>query len=242
MAEIIMDEDIDLIRIEKVKKAPEPSHYIDNKKLSAAMIEWRKLCDAAKAAGQERPRIPEYVGKSILDMSRSLGKRFNFRNYSWLDEMISDAVLHACKYIHNFDPFAKTKTGVPSAFSYINRILWRSFTHRIELEDKNQYLKNKSFELLGGMDAFKDSDMEEANGGDGDAGGGATISVIGEELLRRAYEYEEKHGLGLKKLKNDPAVVENDMLLSFMDPDPVDPDLEEDEPEVDPLDIIFEED
>lgn len=219
MAEIIEVDSIDEISFVKVKKTRlASSHYVDNKKLSDIMVEWRKKCDEAKAAGLERPRIPEYVGEAILKIAISLGKRFNFRGYSYLDEMISDAVLHVCKYIHNFNPFAATVSGVPSAFSYINRIIWRSFTHRIELEDRNQYLKNKSFELLGGMDAFKDSDLNDIfeDGSETNSNGGATMSVIGDELLNRAYEYEIKHGLGPKRFEEkEPTEVEDDFMFNL---------------------------
>lgn len=248
MAELILEDDISNVSFFKPRKyTSATSHYVDNKRLSDIMIEWRKECDIAKAAGKERPRIPEYVGKSIMDMAHNMGKRYNFRGYSWLDEMISDAILHTCKYIHNFNPFAKTKSGTPSAFSYINRILWRSFTHRIEAEDKEQYVKNKSFELLGGLDAFKDSDMEDAAGSDGDPGNGASVSMIGEELLRRAYEYEAKHGLGPKKKKVESTEVEDNLLLSFMEGlEPKDPDalnlIDDDYVVDDPIMAIIEED
>jgi hypothetical protein len=198
MPELIEDDEVESLTLVEVEKpvVRAPRHYIDDEHLTGILSEWKKVFDADIAAGKERPKLPEAVGEAIFDMAEALGKRHNFSGYSYLDEMKSDAILHCVKYIHNFNPEKKSqKKGKVSAFGYINMIIWRSFTHRIDAEKREQYLKYKSFELMGGMDAFQDEDLESASGGsDGDEGG-LSVGVLGSDFITKAREYEEKNGL-----------------------------------------------
>jgi hypothetical protein len=194
MPEIIEDNELESISFSKdAPAAPKPSrHYIDDDHLTKILSEWKEVFDRLVAEGQERPKLPESVGEAICDMAEAMGKRHNFHGYSYLDEMKSDAILHCVKYIHNFNPKKLSqKKGKVSAFGYINMIIWRSFTHRIDEEKREQYLKYKSFQLMGGMDAFQDEDMADVMG-DGET---ADIGALGQDFMSKAAEYEEKYGL-----------------------------------------------
>ena len=198
MPEIIEDNEIEDIGFSKDEKpvAKPPRHYIDDDHLTSILSEWKDRYDAAMSQGMERPQLPEAVGEAICDMAEAMGKRHNFNGYSYLDEMKSDAILYCVKYIHNFNPKKKSeKKGKVSAFGYINMIIWRCFTHRIEYEKQQQYLKYKSFQLLGGMDAFQDEDMTDVAGD----GVPIDIGVLGQDFMSKIAEYEEKYGLDKQK-------------------------------------------
>jgi len=221
MPELIEDEDIANLKLTDEPKPviKSPRHYIDDNHLTQILSEWKTRYDEAIAAGEERPKLPEAVGEAIYDMSEALGKRYNFQGYSYLDEMKSDAILHCVKYIHNFNPNKKSKKkGKVSAFGYINMIIWRSFTHRIDEEKREQYLKYKSFELMGGMDAFHDEDMDNVSGGsdDGD-GGGMSVGVLGADFLQKAREFEEKYGLDKVKSKTEKKVAFDTFMFDLGD-------------------------
>ncbi len=203
MPEIIEDNEVDNLSFKKdVLEAKPKRHYIDDDHLTAVLSEWKDRFDEALSKGESRPQLPEAVGEAIYDMSEAMGKRHNFCGYSYLDEMKSDAILNCVKYIHNFNPKKKSdKKGKVSAFGYINMIIWRSFTNRIESEKLEQFLKYKSFELLGGMDAFKDEDMSDLSS-DGDD---VNIGVLGQDFLSKIAEYEEKHGLN-KSQRRDKSI------------------------------------
>ena len=213
MPEIIEDNELENLTFSDVDKPvmPKSRHYVDDDDLTRILSAWKVEYDAAKRAGQEVPRLPEAVGEAILDMAEAMGKRHNFSGYSYLDEMKSDAELHCVKYIHNFNPEKKSeKKGKVSAFGYINMIIWRSFTNRIKSEKREQYLKYKSFELMGGMDAFKDEDIAEASGGEGDDSG-LSIGVLGADFIQKAREYEEENGLNIIKSKEKKVVFDGFM-------------------------------
>lgn len=233
MPELVETTEIENIQFRKETTVNKNRNYIDDAHLTQILSEWKVIFDEHKAAGLERPRLPESVGEAIFDMAEALGKRFNFSGYSYLDEMRSDAILHCVKYIHNFNPLKKSeKKGKVSAFGYINMIIWRSFTHRIEEEKKEQYLKYKSFELMGGMDAFQDEDMNGISGGDeGGSDENLTIGVLGSDFIQKAREYEEKN-LAIKALKKDKSV-QFDSFLFDLTPDE---EVEDDEE----LEIEFE--
>jgi hypothetical protein len=210
MAELIEDTEIDGIKIINVETQDKSRHYIDDEALTAILSEWSVTRAAAIAAGQEATRLPDSVARSIMDMSDALGKRFNFSQYSYLDEMKSDAILHCVKYIHNFNPNKKSeKKGKVSAFGYINMIIWRSFTHRIVFEKREQYFKYKSFQLMGGAEAFKDEDMDLVSGEDGESG--SSISALGADFLDKIAEYEERYMQD--KIKKDKKAVAFDNFM-----------------------------
>lgn len=198
--------------------------YIDDNHLTQILTEWKlSFWDENGVLKNERPRIPESVGQAIYDMAEQMGRRFNFANYTYLSEMKSDAILHCVKYIHNFNPTKKSeKKGKVSAFGYINMIVWRSFTHRIEFEKREQYLKYKSFELMGGMDAFQDEELSMETGDDGS---NVTMGMLGQEFMAKIAEYEDNHPIIGKKEK----VVAFD---SFMFDITSEPEPEDDEDEM----------
>lgn len=213
MPEMIDDNEIDTLSFStEEKEAPkQPRHYIDDNHLTKILSIWKKEFDANKAAGIERPRLPEAVGEAFFDMSEAMGKRFNFRDYSYLDEMKADAILHCVKYIHNFNPDKiSEKKGKVSAFGYINKIIWHSFTHRIESEKREQYLKYKSLELMGGAEAFQDEDMADLTGEDGSE---MNISVLAQDFRNKVAEYENKYGLD--KPKKEKKIVLDDFMFNL---------------------------
>lgn len=213
MPEIIEDNEVENLSFSKDTIVVKPKrHYIDDDNLTAILSEWKDRYDELVGQGLPRPQLPEAVGEAIYDMSEAMGKRHNFSGYSYLDEMKSDAILHCVKYIHNFNPKKKSeKKGKVSAFGYINMIIWRSFTHRIDAEKREQYLKYKSFQLMGGMEAFQDEDMADV-AGDGEA---IDIGVLGQDFMSKVAEYEEKHGLDKVNQRKDKTVVFDNFMFDL---------------------------
>ena len=125
------------IMTEKKKNA----HYVDNKKLLAAMIEYRDSVIAAKENDKPRPRIPDYIGECIMKISEHLSYRPNFINYTYKDEMISDGIENCLLYIDNFNP-EKSK----NPFAYFTQIIYYAFIRRMQKEKKQTYVKYKSLE------------------------------------------------------------------------------------------------
>ena len=122
---------------EKKKNA----HYVDNKQLLSAMIEFRNSVIDAKEKGNPRPRIPNYIGECIMKISNHLSYRPNFINYTYKDEMISDGIENCLLYIDNFNP-EKSK----NPFAYFTQIIYYAFIRRMQKEKKQTYVKYKSLE------------------------------------------------------------------------------------------------
>lgn len=158
-----------------------PVHYVDNKRLNRELTAWKDAVVAAREAGQEVPRIPEYVGECIWKIGEGLAKKPKFSGYSYREDMVADGCLVCCSYMENYNPHAKTRTGKPNAFSYITRIMYYAFTSRIMSEKQQAYYKYKSLELMGGRDALAGEDMTEAGGNE-----------IVDNILAKAYGFEER--------------------------------------------------
>ena len=125
-----------------------PKHYVNNVKFYDALVAYRKACAEAESAGKERPIIPNYIGECILKIAQGLAKNYNFRNYSYIQDMISQGVEFCCRYILSFDP---AKSNNP--FAYFTQTCYRAFILIIQKEHKQARLKKEAL-FNGGFDTF----------------------------------------------------------------------------------------
>ena len=114
------------------------AHYVDNKKFHQAMIEWKEKCKDAEEAGDDIPKISDYIGECFLKIANGLSYRPNFINYTYRQEMISDGIENCLQYIHNFNP-DKSK----NPFAYFTQIIYYAFVRRIQKEKKQVIIKQK---------------------------------------------------------------------------------------------------
>ena len=116
-------------------------HYVDNKKLLQAMIEWKELCVIAEKEGKVQPPVTNYIGDCFLKIATHLSYRPNFINYTYRDEMISDGIENCLQYVANFNA-EKSK----NPFAYFTQIIYYAFIRRIQKEKKQTHVKNKMVE------------------------------------------------------------------------------------------------
>jgi hypothetical protein len=116
-------------------------HYVNNKDLYAAMVEYKNLVKQAAEENKQSPRIPNYIGECIMKIATHLAYRPNFANYTFRDEMISDGIENVLLYINNFDPAKST-----NPFAYFTQIIYFAFIRRIQKEKKHLYTKYAAIE------------------------------------------------------------------------------------------------
>lgn len=119
-------------------------HYVNNKELLAALIDWRERVDIAQRRDRPKPRISNYLGECFLKIATHLSYKPNFVNYMFREDMISDGVENCVQYIHNFDP---NKSRNP--FAYFTQIIHYAFLRRIQREKRQLDIKNKIVEKTG---------------------------------------------------------------------------------------------
>jgi hypothetical protein len=116
-------------------------HYVKNADLYAAMVEYRKAVTEAIEKGEQKPRVPFYIGECIMKIATHLAFKPNFSNYPFREEMISDGIENCLQYIGNFDP---GKSQNP--FAYFTQIIYFAFIRRIQKEKKYLYTKYAAIE------------------------------------------------------------------------------------------------
>jgi len=119
------------------------NHYIDNQVFLAALLEHRARVQEARDAGTELPPISNYLGDCFIKIARHLSYKANFINYSYKDEMISDAIENCLAVVNNFDP-AKSK----NPFAYFTQITFYAFIRRIQKEKKMLQTKYRYIDQL----------------------------------------------------------------------------------------------
>ena len=162
------------------RRDPNSRHYVDNQEFLKAITEYREKVIAAKEAGEDKPRVTEYLGECMVKIANHLAYKSNFVNYTFRDEMILDGIENCITYIDNFDP-EKSK----NPFAYFTQITYYAFIRRIQKEKKQMDTKKK---YIGSLD------MQELLTADADGHEGNAEYL---EYIRKAVDeaatLEEKH-------------------------------------------------
>jgi hypothetical protein len=125
------------------KKKEDNKHYIDNKAFLQALIDYKKEVMDAKAANEERPQVPDYIGDCFIKIANHLAYKSNFINYSFREDMILDAIENCLIYMDNFDPKKST-----NPFAYFTQITYYAFVRRIQKEKRQLQTKYRYIESL----------------------------------------------------------------------------------------------
>ena len=112
--------------------------YLDNKLFLQALVEYKEIVDTATKNNTPLPQIPEFIGKCFKDICDHISRRSEFINYSYRDEMISDAYENCIQYWHTFDGATSN-----NPFGYFSRTVWNAFVRRINKEKRQQYIRYK---------------------------------------------------------------------------------------------------
>ena len=171
------------------RRDPNSRHYVDNKEFLVAITAYRERVQAAKAAGEQKPRVTEYLGECMVKIGNHLAYKSNFVNYTFRDEMILDGIENCITYIDNFDP-EKSK----NPFAYFTQITYYAFIRRIQKEKKQMDTKKK---FIGSLD-MQELMMSDTDGNDGNS---EYLEYI-RKAVDEAAQLEEKHAdqkAGLKK-------------------------------------------
>lgn len=129
---------------------------------------------AKQKAIPKEPIMPDTIGADLLKICDGLSKRFNFRGYTYRDEMVRDAVVDCVKAVKKYDG-----TRFTNPFGYFSQIANYAFLGRLDKEKKAHKTK---------MDLAFDPNTEIYSTMDGDDGSGYDIST--DDL--RGFYYENK--------------------------------------------------
>lgn len=117
------------------------NNYVKNSDLALELSEYRKSYLAAMEKGEPKPQINNKIGYAVDRIANGVAKHARFKNYTYKEEMIGDAIENCIRYLHNFN-IEKTN----NAFAYLTMICWNAFFRRINIERKAQYVKYKAMQ------------------------------------------------------------------------------------------------
>ena len=112
-------------------------NYVDNKEFLSLLISYRELRQKCIENNTKLPPIPNKIGHIFIQMANKLSTRFNFVNYTYRDEMVSDGILNAIEAVHKFDPEISN-----NPFGYFTRIIFWAFVRRIEHEKRDHKMRD----------------------------------------------------------------------------------------------------
>lgn len=104
---------------------------------------WKGTIDNGKF-NKEHGRITENLGKMYLKLSERYAQRSNWRGYTYVDEMKGQAILQLSQIGLQFD---ESKSENP--FAYYTAAVTNSFTRILNIEKKNQNIRDDMLEENG---------------------------------------------------------------------------------------------
>lgn len=133
----------------------EPRNYVNNAHL---LEEIRKSKEIFRGKNNPDKTPAECLTPKLVSMLIALvenyGKKYNWRNYSYLEDMKAEAIANLCQNALKFD---EAKAGdQPNPFSYYTQITHRSFLTYLGKENGLRDIRDDLIETMDGED-FKPS-------------------------------------------------------------------------------------
>lgn len=116
-------------------------YWVDKKRLYEEIVQHRKEQGWISSKEQTNPDapMPPYVAQCIINICNGVMLRYNFNNYSYKDEMISDAIITIIKYYNTFNV---EKSNNPYGYFWLSA--YRSGVRRLGLEKDQQAIRAKT--------------------------------------------------------------------------------------------------
>ena len=132
---------VNFIRENILKTEKKTNNYIDAGVLHEEVSKYFSILQKAKAEKKPLPRVPELLGFYIIQICNQVATKSNFNRYSYLSDMISDALMNCTYGCSMFNPNKPNS----NAFNYFSTICIQSFIQRIDKEKKQNYIKHSNF-------------------------------------------------------------------------------------------------
>lgn len=128
------------------KNQAQPVEYVDNKEFSEKVFEYTQQVKACRESGEPKPIVTDYIARCFIKIAEGLARSSNFSQYTYKDEMVSDAIESCLKAVGNFDPEKETRTGKPNAFGYFTQIAYYAFVNRLNKERRQREIRERIIE------------------------------------------------------------------------------------------------
>lgn len=167
------------------------ANYIDKQEFLNALVERYAIL-------KTNPDYPvsNYLSKCVMDICTRTSFKPNFINYSYREEMVGDAI-ETC--ISAIDKFKVEKSSNP--FGYFTQIAIWAFLRRIEIEQKQQYLKGKMLQEIPLDEIMEMSDCEDEM---------SSIQQMRDQFYFNTDEYEAKREAKKKKAAEKSLLFQED--------------------------------
>lgn len=121
-------------------------YYIDNEEYTQELLKYKKTGVAS-----------ERLGELFTLHTERYASALSFKNYTFLEEMKSQAKYFLLKYSKSFDPnYAKKNGKKMNAFSYCTTIIYNAFIQVIQKEKKHSKLKDKIIKVYKDINFFSE--------------------------------------------------------------------------------------
>jgi len=118
------------------------NYYIDKEELAKEIAKYKKT-----------GVMSEELGEMFLKIATRFSNTPSFRNYTWREDMVAEAVLTCIKYCKSCDP-----DRPDTVFSYFTKTCYRRFLQYIKKQKRHSEIKDKCMKGASKISNFKEEE------------------------------------------------------------------------------------
>jgi len=107
------------------------------------------------AASMNQGRLTENLGRMFILLVDRIANNYNFRGYTWLEEMKGEALLILCSYWDRYNPEKSS-----NIFAYYSQIVYSGFIRTIKKWNRQTDIKDQIYLRMGMNPSWR---MNESN-------------------------------------------------------------------------------
>jgi len=109
---------------------------------------WQKACHNNPDANPVW-YVSDDLARSLMLISQNLAKKSNFRNYTYIDDMIAESNLALVTGCLKFNPEKSS-----NSFGYLTQIAWNSFVNFLNKEKKQRNIRDEKLIDIGELPSW----------------------------------------------------------------------------------------
>jgi hypothetical protein len=113
-------------------------HFIDDTIFYEEMVKWKAQLEIDKDT-----KMPNSIAKIVMMAIQHYARSPKWRYYTYIEEMKSEALYNALRYLKNFDTIKYQKP-----FAYLTSIMYSSFLQVLLMEKKNSKKKKELLDIM----------------------------------------------------------------------------------------------
>lgn len=174
--------------------------FLNKEEVHAAFVDWKTAIEKAKLEGKPKPKISNFLAKTMMDYVEHFSRQRSFSNYSWLEDMKGQTIVNMVDRAEMYDI---TRLDA-NPFAFFQSIAFTTFIDIIAKEKQKIYAVKKHRLMTVPIDVIVDGGVDTNNDLLSSEVGTLTYDIYLNDM-RDVLEYDKKLEMKRQKVKESQA-------------------------------------